>query len=156
MSAPLVPSPLDYVGRRPFAFYPPIRNATPNEWVLGTGSWTEVQVINARDRYDLWIPRQFIGAVSETDEPLLVVGLTRALIFHEGSIEPRVKQVIEMPYTPRLRLRHKDESRPLHSASVVGIRLERNSRTMKARGVLAIAAAALTLLAALVAAASRL
>jgi uncharacterized protein (DUF433 family) len=27
MPAPLVPSPLDYVGRRRFAFYPPVKNA---------------------------------------------------------------------------------------------------------------------------------
>lgn len=100
MSAPLVPSPLDYVGRRPFAFYPPIRNAHPNAWVIGTSAWTEVQVVNARDGYELWIPRQYIGAVSESDSPLLIVGLTKELDFRNGTLAPRVKRVIEMPHAP--------------------------------------------------------
>ena len=79
MSAPLVPSPLDYIGRRRFAFYPPIKNFEPNEWMLGTGSWTEVQIVNSRTGIEIWIPRQYIGAVSESSGVLLIVGLRKEL-----------------------------------------------------------------------------
>ena len=57
-----MPSPLDYIGPRRFAFYPAIRNADPNEWILGTGSRSEVQVINAQTGREIWVPRQHIGA----------------------------------------------------------------------------------------------
>ena len=164
MSAPLVPSPLDYVGRRRFAFYPPIRNAMPNEWVLGSGSYSEVQVVNARLEYDLWIPRQYIGAVSEGDGHLLIVGLTKDLDLRQGSIQPLVKRVIEMPHAPaeahsdRIVKKHASASRPSAPAPVVGIRLEEKepSRMSKATVALLIASVVTALLAALVAAAARL
>ncbi len=159
MSAPLVPSPLDYVGRRPFAFYPPIRNAHPNAWVIGTSAWTEVQVVNARDGYELWIPRQYIGAVSESDSPLLIVGLTKELDFRNGTLAPRVKRVIEMPHAPEANQQPEQEpARPFTPATVVGIRLEQQgtSKINKALGVLCIAAVLLALLAALLAASSRI
>ncbi|MBV8452816.1 MAG: hypothetical protein JOZ29_11150 [Deltaproteobacteria bacterium] len=159
MSAPLVPSPLDYVGRRRFAFYPAIRNATPNEWVLGTGSRTEVQVINAELGYELWIPRQYVGAVSEGDGALLIVGLTKEIDLLEGSLQPRVKRVIEMPQN-RVEPQ-KPAAGPLRTAApapVIGIRLEQTepSRMSRAVVVLCIAAVLTALLAALVAAAARL
>ena|SRR6185312_1666135 len=162
MSAPLVPSPLDYVGRRPFAFYPAIKNTEPNEWLLGTGSWSEVQVVNARTGSELWVPRQYIGAVSETDGPLLIVGVTKDLEFHEGTVEPCVKRVIEMPHVEAAE--GGTDSRPEHTrrndgpAPVVGIRLaERGDSSMnKAFATLAIGALVVCLLAALVAAAARL
>lgn len=159
MSAPLVPSPLDYVGRRRFAFYPPIRNATPNEWVLGSGSRTEVQVVNAEIGYELWIPRQYVGAVSEGDGALLVVGLTKEIDLFKGAVQPRVKRVIEMPHAAAdTKKRHAAPLRPATPASVVGIRLEQteSSRTSRALVVLCIAAMVTSLLAALVAAAARL
>jgi hypothetical protein len=129
MSAPLVPSPLDYVGRRKFAFYPPIAHPDPNEWMLGTGSRSEVQVVNARTGREIWISRQYIGAVSETSSPLLIVGLTKALKFREGTVEPRVKRVIEMPPAPRPQAENSVglSHRPSHPASVTAIRLESRS-----------------------------
>ncbi len=96
MSAPPVPSPLDYVGYRRFAFYPPIVHPDPNDWRIGSSSRSAVQVVNAQTGSALWISRQYIGAVSETDSSL-IVGLTKALDARAGTIEPRVKQVIEMP-----------------------------------------------------------
>jgi hypothetical protein len=97
MSAPLVPSPLDYVGRRRFALYPAVDNVGPNEWVLGTGSWSEVQVVNSQTGAEIWIPRQYIGGVSDRYDSVLVVELTKELEFKSGSLEPRIKRVIEMP-----------------------------------------------------------
>ena len=92
-----MPSPLDYIGRRRFAFYPPIEHADPNEWRFGVGRRSEVQVVNFQTGREIWIPRQYIGAVSETAVPLLIVGLTKALEFREGALKPRIKRVIEMP-----------------------------------------------------------
>jgi hypothetical protein len=129
MSAPLLPSPLDYVGRRKFVFYPPIAHPDPNEWMLGTGSRSQVQVVNACTGREIWISRQYIGAVSETSSPLLIVGLTKSLRFREGTVEPRVKRVIEMPPAPRSQPENRFGSSPRNSApaSVTAIRLEPRS-----------------------------
>ena len=127
MSAPLVPSPLDYIGRRRFAFYPAIAHSDPNEWLLGTGSRTEVQVINAQTGQEIWVSRQYIGAVSETADLFLLVGLTQTLKNRSGSAEPSVKRVIEMPATRNESLKPPriERSLPrLTPAPVVQIRLE--------------------------------
>jgi len=126
MSAPLVPSPLDYIGRRQFAFYPPVGNIAPNEWVLGKSSWGEVQVVNAQTGSVVWIPRQYIGAVSDANAEILVVGLTKELAFRAGTIEPRVKRVIEIPH-PADPLPKPFDLTPERSpgpAEVIGIRVE--------------------------------
>jgi hypothetical protein len=160
MSAPLVPSPLDYVGRRRFAFYPAIKNTQPNEWLLGTGSWSDVQVVNAQTGAELWVPRQYVGAVSETEGPLLIVGLIKDLEFHEGTVEPSVKRVIEMPHIDEcLPDTERETSRRCAGpAPVIGIRLpERADSSMnKALATLAIGVLVVCLLAALIAAAARL
>ena len=97
MSAPLVPSPLDYIGRNQFAFYPGIRHADPNVWLLGSSSWGEVQVINARTGRDLWVPRRYIGAVSESLDSL-VVGLTQQLHLRNDEVVPSTNcRIIQMP-----------------------------------------------------------
>lgn len=125
MLAPLMPSPLDYVGRRRFAFYPSIRSYEPNEWVLGSASWSEVQVVNSYTGRRLWISRQYIGAVSDTHGPLLIVGLTKELEYRAGALGPRIKRVIEMPRLPDLDLENADAPhRASGPAPVIGIRLE--------------------------------
>jgi hypothetical protein len=154
MSAPLLPSPLDYVGRRKFAFYPPIAHPDPNEWMLGVGSRSEVQVVNARTGRQIWISRQYVGAVSETSGSLLIVGLTKSLRVREGTAEPRVKEVIEMPPVPLSKPENGFGSlrRSSHPASVTAIRLETRSDSSlnKAMIVTFISAVVVALLAALV------
>jgi hypothetical protein len=158
MSAPLVPSPLDYVGRRPFAFYPPIKNAQPNEWMLGTPSWTEVQVVNPATGRELWVPRQYIGAVSDRGE-ILVVGLTTELEMRGRSIEPRRRRVIEMPRAA-ITTETRDESpnRNAGPAPVVGIRLEDRAESTMSKAIvtLGISALLISLLAALLSVFDRL
>jgi hypothetical protein len=159
MSAPLVPSPLDYVGRRRFAFYPPIRNAQPNEWMLGAGSWAEVQVVNPTTGRELWVPRLYISAVSESGG-VLMVELTTELEIRGRSLEPRRKRVIEMPRAAA-KVEATDESPPPRNAGpapVVGIRLEdRAESTMsKAIVMLGISALLISLLAALMSVFDRL
>jgi hypothetical protein len=139
VSAPLVPSPLDYIGPRRFAFYPAIKNADPNEWVLGTGSRSEVQVINA-----------------QTGNALLTVGLRKPLDLRSGSLQPRVKRVIEMPHGDSGHFVRRAASS--HPAPVIAIRLEdsRKSAASKAIVGLAIGSLLACLLASLIGAAARL
>ncbi len=160
MSAPLVPSPLDYIGLRRFAFYPPIKNAPPNEWVLGTGSRAEVQVVNSHTGAEIWIPRQYIGAVSETHDLLLLVGLIKELEYRAGALEPRVKRVIEMPQTVRKRnifAAGEDGDRPAGPAPVIGIRVENREDSPMNRALISfgIGALAVALLAVLLSALAR-
>jgi hypothetical protein len=144
MSAPLVPSPLDYIGPRRFAFYPPIKNAEPNEWLLGSGSWTEVQIVNARNGGKIWIPRQFIGGVSDSHDGLLIVGLTKELEYRSGALGPRFKRVIEMPQhvetKPRL---VEPEPRPPGPAPVIGIRVENREDSQMSRAIVTLGVAAM-------------
>lgn len=145
MSAPLVPSPLDYIGLRRFAFYPPIKNVEPNEWLLGAGSWTEVQVVNAHTGSEIWIPRQCVGAVSDAHDGVLVVGLTKELEFRAGGLEPRFKRVIEMPQNavPQPRPRIQSDPRPPGPAPVIGIRVEDREDSPMSRAIVTLAVAAL-------------
>lgn len=160
MSAPLVPSPLDYVGRRRFSFYPPIKNAEPNEWMLGSGSWSELQVVNAATGGDLWLPRQYVGAVSEGSGPLLIVGLTKELEFRAGALGPRVKRVIQMPKANEHRGHSPADrfSRPSGPAPVIGIRIEdrEDSPMNRALVTLGISALVISVLAALISGLTRL
>jgi hypothetical protein len=153
MPAPLVPSPLDYVGRRRFAFYPPIAHPDPNEWVLGVGARSEVQVVNAHTGREIWVSRQYIGAVSETSTSL-IVGLTQALDARAGSVEPKFRQVIQMPSRPGNRLTKNSSGK---RANVVEIRLSTTSKGLLNRALLRTCTCAivLALLAALVTAAIR-
>lgn len=125
MAAPLMPPPLDEIGRRHFAFYPSIWNLEPNEWILSSATWVDAQVVNARTGQQIAVPRRYIGAVSETDDPILIVGLTKELEYRENALWPRVRKVIEMPVAvndPRpFRI---FDARPEGPAPVVGIRLE--------------------------------
>lgn len=115
-----MPSPLDYIGPRRFGFYPPIRRAGPNAWMLGASSWSEVQIVNAETGTELWVPRQYIGAVSDYQDAL-TVGLTQYVELRGEEVVPSSdRRVLMMPPPhdpPDTRLR----SSP---ASVVGIRLE--------------------------------
>lgn len=158
MSAPLVPSPLDYVGRRRFAFYPPIAHPDPNEWLLGVGSRTEIQIVNACTGGEVWIPWQYIGAVSETNSPLLLVGLTVALDFRGETVRPRTKRVIEMPVCSLAANDSEPHSRPPQTcpADVTQIRLDSHAGSLLNRAVATtcIGALVVALLASLIAAAA--
>jgi hypothetical protein len=156
MQGPNLPPPFDDIGRRQFSFYPSITNAEPNEWLLRNANWSEVQVVNSRTRQEIWIPRQYVGCISETDDPLLIVDLTKELEFREGAVWPRVKRVIEMPLAangnanearlkPWLRSAREERTTP---APVIGIRLEDSAASKKGRvaAYLGVGAALLSLL----------
>jgi hypothetical protein len=141
MAAPFMPSPLDCIGRERFGFYPAIENAGPNEWLLGAGSRSEVQAINAQTGVEIWIARQYIGAVSDHTN-VLTVGLRKALEFREGELQPRVKRVIEMPQAAAGFSKARIEQGP---ASVVAIRLEDGRKSHVSKAVVGIAVGGLLL-----------
>ncbi len=145
MSAPLVPSPLDYIGRRRFAFYPPIKNINSNEWVLGACSWAEVQIVDSSTGGEIWIPRQYIGAVSESSGPILIVGLRKELQYRAGNLEPRVKRVIEMPAAADqpVKLFAQEPKRAPGPAPVVGIRVENREDSPMSKALVILGAGAL-------------
>ncbi|MFL6352113.1 MAG: hypothetical protein ACJ74Z_09710 [Bryobacteraceae bacterium] len=97
MLAPLLPSPLDQIGRQHFSFCPAIKNVDPNEWMLALLSWSEVKVVNAQSGREIWIPRQYIDGVSYAVGPMLVIRLTKQLEYRAGTLRPCVQRVIEMP-----------------------------------------------------------
>jgi hypothetical protein len=159
MSAPLMPSPLDHIGRQHFSFRPAIKNVDPNEWILAIVSWCEIKVVNPRTGREIWIPRQYIDAVSYASGPELVVRLTKELDYKAGAVHPRVKRVIEMPRTA-------DDGRMVNAgvknrpgpASVVGIRIEDrpDSGSSKALAYAGTGAVLVSILAALFSALARL
>jgi hypothetical protein len=119
-----MPPGFEQIGSRPFSFYPPIVGVEHNEWHYRKATWSEVLVVNAKTLIEAWIPRLYIGAFSRTDEPVVIVGLTKELEYKSGQIWPYVRRVIEMPRAVNEGFRPSitpDEPRP---APVVGIRTE--------------------------------
>jgi len=103
---------LESFGNRPFSFYPAIRNVEYNEWTFVRETWSEVQVANSRTGSQLWIPRHFIGTVSSSDEPVLIVGLKRELELKGGAVWPYERAVISMPPPPRVGERKAEPETP--------------------------------------------
>jgi hypothetical protein len=95
-STPIPPS-LDHLENHPFAFFPPILNEPHNEWLLRQTTWSEILVANVKTGSELWIPKRFFGEVSRTDDPILIVGLTRELEIKGGMVMPYQRRVIKMP-----------------------------------------------------------
>ncbi|HEV2202571.1 MAG TPA: hypothetical protein VGR73_22360 [Bryobacteraceae bacterium] len=144
MPAPHIPTPLDQLGHRRFSFYPAIVGVEHNEWLFRCSDWDEIQVMNTKTHQELWIPRRFLGGVSSTEEPVVIVGLVKELEFREGAVVPLVRRVIEMPRAVN------DTPRPGGFASsaarlapVVGIRLESETHPSPGRGLLVKVAAGL-------------
>ncbi|MBV9760998.1 MAG: hypothetical protein JO340_10585 [Acidobacteriaceae bacterium] len=144
MSAPLVPSPLDYLGRRRFALYPPVKHAGPNEWLLGTGSWSEVQVVNVGTGREIWVPRQYVRGVSGNGGRL-VVELNEELQLRAGAVEPRNKRVIEMPLSVGNAETPTKPGRAPGQARVVGIRLDDRAESTMSKAIVTLGAGAIGL-----------
>jgi len=129
MASPPIPPSLDHLAARPFSFYPPIVNIEHNEWLFRKATWSEIQVVNCRSGEEIWISRRFIGEVSRTDDPVLIVGLNRELELKSGMIVPFQRRIIEMPAAVNAPVpagaAEPDRSEP---APVVGIRLEPSDR----------------------------
>ena len=104
MSTPPAPPHAELLDR-PFSFYPPIGGVENNEWRLSEATWSEVMVRNTQSDLEVAIPRKFFGAVSETDKPVMIVGLTQELEYKMGAVWPVKKKVYAMPSPPMARQR---------------------------------------------------
>jgi hypothetical protein len=127
MSIAPLPSALQHLGGRRFAFYPAIRNIGPNEWLYRRATWSECVVMNTQSGEEICVPRMFIGEVTGQDEPVMLVHLSRELAWKDGSVTPRERHVIEFP-RPLTGLEAEPDVHPAPSqrrpATVVNIRLE--------------------------------
>jgi hypothetical protein len=85
------------LGDRSFSFYPAIVGFEHNEWRMVQGTWSEVLVTNCGTNQEIWIPRGYVGEVSSTDDPVMIVGLTRELEFKGGMLIPYQPRLIRMP-----------------------------------------------------------
>ncbi len=97
--APYSP-PLDQLAGREFSFHPSIGNLETNLWKLLEANWSEFLVENQGDQTQVWVPRRYLGEVSASDRPVMIVGLNRALDYKAGQVWPVHKRVIEMPRVP--------------------------------------------------------
>lgn len=97
---PSFPPPLDQLEDREFSFYPSIEGVEANQWLLREANWSEFLVENAATQQQIWIPRRFLGDVSSTDRPVMIVGLARPLEYKAGQVWPMQKRVLEMPRVP--------------------------------------------------------
>jgi len=95
-STPIPPS-LDQLAGRTFAFYPALLGVVHNEWRFEKATWSEILVINTQTGAEVWIPRRFVGEVSRTDDPILIVGLNRDLEIKGGMVVAHQRRVIPMP-----------------------------------------------------------
>lgn len=100
MPSPPVPE-LDDLLHRAFSFYPPIVGIEHNEFLLKSGTWSEMLVVNTRTREEIWIPRRFFGALSKVDDPVIIVGLNKELEYRSGSVWPYERKVLDMPAPPK-------------------------------------------------------
>lgn len=94
------PPPLDQLSGREFSFHPSIGNLETNLWKLLEANWAEFLVENEGDQTQVWVPRRYLGEVSASDRPVMIVGLNRSLDFKAGQVWPVQKRVIEMPRVP--------------------------------------------------------
>lgn len=99
MSTPPAPPQAELLDR-PFSFYPPILGVENNEWRLKEATWSEMLVSNTQDDLDLAIPRRYFGKVSETDKPVMIVGLMQELEYRMGAVWPVKRTVYSMPAPP--------------------------------------------------------
>jgi hypothetical protein len=122
MSLPPI-SALEHLGNRRFSFYPPILNVEHNEWFFRRGTWSEILVVNSRTAAEIWIPRRFLGEVSQIEDPVVIVGLVKELEYKAGAVWPHQRRVIEMPVAVGESARPSQPAGDL-PAPVIGIRTE--------------------------------
>ena len=94
------PPPLDQLVGREFSFHPSIANVETNLWTLVEAHWSEFLVESVSDRTQVWVPRRFLGTLSASDRPVMIVGLDKELEYKAGQVWPVMKRVIEMPRVP--------------------------------------------------------
>jgi hypothetical protein len=136
MSAPLLPPPFDQLEHRPFSFYPAVVGIEHNEWRLRKATWSELLVVNTKTALEVWTPRRFMGDLSRTDDPVMIVGLNREVEYRAGQVVPHIRRVIEMPRAVNDSPRVSTAEAPPEAAPVVGIRFESGAESRISRLIL--------------------
>jgi hypothetical protein len=123
------PPPLDELAGRNFAFYPAMLGVKHNEWRFEKATWSEILVTNTESNSEIWIPRRFVGEVSRTDDPILIIGLNRELELKGGMVVAFQQRVISMPNTAGVTA-EKSTTAPGVSEPkpVSGLRLDKSDR----------------------------
>lgn len=111
MSANPAPE-LDGLRGRAFSFYPPILGIEHNEWTLQEATWSEILVHNTKAELEIWVPRRFLGEISQIEDPVMIVGLLRELQYAAGLLRPHEKRVLSMPKGPSLPVKVDDDAIP--------------------------------------------
>lgn len=111
MSTPPAP-PHDELIDRKFSFYPPILGVEHNEWVLKEATWSEMVVRNTKTGLDVAVPRRFFGSVSQVEEPVVIVGLTKELSYRTGAVWPTERKLFSMPEPPLKMAAHGEHTPP--------------------------------------------
>lgn len=126
-----LPAPLDQLAGREFSFHPSIGNFDSNLWRLVEANWSEFLVENLESHTQVWVPRRFLGDVSASDRPVMIVGLNRALDYKAGQVWPVQKRVIEMPRVPAgTPSEPVTEAAPVPTALASGLRLNDSETKM--------------------------
>lgn len=127
MSTPPAPPQAELLDR-PFSFYPAIQGVENNEWRLKLATWSELLVRNTQADLELAIPRQYFGPVTETDKPVMIVGLNHELEYKMGAVWPVKKKVLSMPAPPMKvppGMRHEDDpGAPKGLSAMMGVSSE--------------------------------
>lgn len=97
MTEPRIPPPLEEFGDRPFSFYPPILGVEHNEWRFVRSTWSELLIQNTGTGEEIWIPRRYVGEISQIDQPVMIVGLLKELEYRAGAVWPAQRRIFEMP-----------------------------------------------------------
>ncbi|HUP04486.1 MAG TPA: hypothetical protein VMU19_10885 [Bryobacteraceae bacterium] len=127
MSSPPLEPPFDHMSERPFSFFPPINGMEHNEWLLRQVNWSEILVANKATDQELWIPRRYFGDASRTDDPVLIVGLTRELEYAGGMLRPFKQRLLKMPPSPPPQTTDAKMAR-VEAASMMHVRSESSDR----------------------------
>jgi len=88
---------------RGFSFYPAILGVEHNGWTYVEGSWSEIHVKNTESDVNLWIPRRYVGEVSQIEDPVMIIGLNHELVYKGGMVVPHRRRVVEMPSASNVR-----------------------------------------------------
>jgi hypothetical protein len=136
MAVPPIPPPLAQLGSRPFSFYPAILNASHNEWIYRSATWSDVLVRNTKTNEEVSVPRRYLGEISWVDAPVMIVGLVAELEYRSGLVLPAERRVIEMPRAVNDAPRPRIARAPAGGAVVVGIRLENDTTSRVGKLVL--------------------
>jgi hypothetical protein len=124
MASPPIPPTFDQLDGKRFSFYPPIVGIEHNEWTYSKSNWSEVLVVNTGTAEEIWISRHFVGEVSRTEDPVVIVGLNRELEYTGGMLRPFQRRVLSMPGAGEHPEAAAAKPETTHWMEVHGIRLE--------------------------------